>query len=47
MPEKRNSYCTSVFTNKESAPTTERYTQTWINLINQLEKSKETVAAVR
>lgn len=34
--------CQSIFTNNKL--TSERYTSVWINLINQIEKSKETVA---
>lgn len=34
--------CQSIFTSNKL--TSERYTSVWINLINQIEKSKETVA---
>lgn len=34
--------CQSIF--HDNNLTSERYTKLWINLINQLEKSKETVA---
>lgn len=36
--------CRSVFRNVENILTPELYTKVWIQLINQLEKSKETVA---
>ncbi len=41
------SLCRSIFTGGENPPTVERYTQLWIALINQIERSKETVATVR
>lgn len=47
MHENRTLFCKSVFHNGENAPTAEHYTQVWIDLINQLEKSKEIIAAVR
>lgn len=39
--------CRSVF--REGAPTTttEKYTQIWISLINQIEKSKQVLAELR
>ena len=39
--------CRSIFTSGENPPTVERYTQLWIALISQIEKSKEAVATVR
>lgn len=42
MENARTSSCQSVFSG--GALTQERYTKLWINLINQIEKSKETVA---
>lgn len=38
--------CRSVFACGEASPAPEQYTQVWIDLINQIEQSKETVAAV-
>lgn len=38
------SLCRSVFKDPKNTLTSERYTNMWIRLINQLEKSKETVA---
>lgn len=37
-------FCQSVFRDTENALTPERYTKIWIQLINQIEKSKEIVA---
>ena len=42
MHEERAIFCHSVFANGEL--TSERYTRLWIDLIRQLENSKETVA---
>lgn len=42
MHGEHSTFCHSIFTNDEL--TSERYTKFWIDLINQLEKSKETVA---
>ena len=42
MENNRALLCQSVFSG--GALTQERYTQLWITLINQIEKSKETVA---
>lgn len=39
--------CQSIFYGGKSSTTCERYTQIWIRLINQIEKSKETLAEVR
>lgn len=41
------SVCQSVFRSGESSITREQYTQVWIRLINQIEKSKEILAGVR
>lgn len=42
MENSRTPLCQSIFSG--GALTQERYTSVWINLINQIEKSKETVA---
>ncbi|MBD5118319.1 MAG: hypothetical protein HDT37_04295 [Clostridiales bacterium] len=47
MNDKRSLLCRSFFNGGEKPPTSEQYTQIWINLVNQIEKSKETVATVR
>ena len=39
--------CRSVFQKSEPTTTTEKYTQIWITLINQIEKSKEALAELR
>ena len=39
--------CRSVFQKGAPTTTTERYTQVWIALINQIEKSKEALAKLR
>ena len=39
--------CRSVFQKGEPTTTTEKYTQIWITLINQIEKSKKVLAEVR
>ena len=39
--------CRSVFQKGAPSTTTERYTQIWITLINQIEKSKEALAKLR
>lgn len=44
MNGKHPTLCRSIFKNAENALTPEHYTKIWIQLINQLEKSKETVA---
>ena len=39
--------CRSVFQKDAPTTTTEKYTQIWITLINQIEKSKKVLAEVR
>lgn len=39
--------CRSVFQKGASTTTTEKYTQVWISLINQIEKSKGVLAELR
>lgn len=39
--------CRSIFQNGAATTTTEKYTQIWITLINQIEKSKEILAELR
>ena len=39
--------CRSVFQKGAPTTTTEKYTQIWITLINQIEKSKELLAELR
>ena len=39
--------CRSVFQKGAPTTTTERYTQVWITLINQIEKGKKVLAEVR
>lgn len=39
--------CRSVFKSGGSVPTVEQFTKAWSALINQLEKSKEVLAAAR
>ena len=39
--------CRSVFQKGAPTTTTEKYTQIWITLINQIEKSKEVLAELR
>lgn len=39
--------CRSVFKSGESVTTVEQFTKAWSALINQLEKSKEVLAAAR
>ena len=39
--------CRSVFQKGAPTTTTEKYTQIWITLINQIEKSKEALAKLR
>ena len=39
--------CRSVFQKGAPTTTTEKYTQIWITLINQIEKSKKVLAEVR
>ena len=47
MNDKYLALCRSIFASGGNPPSPEQYTQLWINLINQIEKSKEAVAAVR
>ena len=39
--------CRSVFQKGAPSTTTEKYTQIWITLINQIEKSKKVLAELR
>ena len=39
--------CRSVFQKDAPTTTTEKYTQIWITLINQIEKSKEVLTELR
>jgi len=39
--------CTSVFKNGDPAPTSENFTQVWIDLINQIERNKVLTASSR
>lgn len=44
MNGKHISFCTSIFSSGETHPTSEQYTNVFIKLVNQLERSKEVVA---
>ena len=41
MNGKHISFCTSIFASGETHPTSEQYTNVFIKLVNQLERSKE------
>lgn len=41
------SVCKSVFKGGENQPTPEKYTNIWITLINQIERSKQVLAGTR
>ena len=47
MNDERSLLCRSFFSGGKKPPTSEQYTRIWINLVNQIEQSKETVTAVR
>lgn len=42
-----DSKCTSIFKSGESKTSMEQFTQVWIALINQIEKSKGVLAGIR
>lgn len=44
MNGERISFCKSIFASGKTHLTPEQYTNVWIKLINQLERSKEVVA---
>lgn len=45
--EKKAPVCRSVFSDGSSVTTCQRYTEIWVRLIHQMEKSKETLAKTR
>ncbi|MCI7658441.1 hypothetical protein [Anaerotignum sp.] len=43
MKERQENACKSVFLHGGSEPRREEFTKVWINLINQMERNKETL----